>query len=359
MEYIKLGTSDLEVSKVCMGTMTFGNQNTLEEGVEHLNTAFDQYGINFVDTAEMYPAPITPETQGKTDLTVAAFLKHRKREDVILASKVSGRADKLTWLPRKKPNTPANLSREQVLYSVDASLQRLGVDYIDLLQIHWPDRYTGSLFGTIEFDYKQLKEWIPFEETLGALKELIDQGKVRHVGVSNETPFGICSMVELAKQFPDLYPYIVSIQNSYSLVVHKDFDCGTAEVCYHHKVGLLAYSPLAAGSLTGKYRQPDQVPPTARLKLFPGFMDRYLGSLNEEAVDAYASLAELVGLSPAQLTLSWCFHNPHVSSTIIGATSMEQLHENIQSYDIRLSDDILSKIDTIYRKYTDPAKAKK
>lgn len=358
MDFCKLGASDLEVSKVCMGTMTFGNQNTREEGVEQLHTAWDEYGINFLDTAEMYPVPTDPEKQGDTDRTVAAFLKERSRDDVVLATKVCGRSDRITWLPRKEPDTPACLSKEQILYSVDSSLERLGVDHIDLLQLHWPDRYTGGLFGQADFSPSNLEDSIAFEEQLEALKQVIDAGKVRYVGVSNETPYGVCSMAALADNQPELYPKIVSIQNSYSLVVRKDYEAGLAEACYHHKVGLLPYSPLASGSLTGKYRDADNVPEGARLTLFPGFMDRYLGSQNEEAVNAYVDLAESNNMTPAQLALSWCYHREHVASTIIGATTMEQLHENIKAYDVRLDEDIMDKIGEIYKKYTDPTKAK-
>ncbi len=248
MDYIKLGSSDLEVSKVCMGTMTFGEQNTLDEGVEQLNLAFDDYGINFVDTAEMYPVPTKPETQGATDRSVNKFLKGRKREDVILATKVAGRSDRITWL--RDDGSGAEVTRKQILESVDKSLERLGTDYIDLLQIHWPDRYTGGLFGMPDFSPENLKDSSSFEEQLGALNEVVEAGKVRYIGVSNETPFGVCSMVELSKQSPELYPRIVSIQNSYSLLVRKDYEAGLAEACYHHNVGLLPYSPLAGKSYT-------------------------------------------------------------------------------------------------------------
>eukprot|EP00545_Synedropsis_sp_CCMP1620_P013823 CAMPEP_0119031966 /NCGR_PEP_ID=MMETSP1176-20130426/41814_1 /TAXON_ID=265551 /ORGANISM="Synedropsis recta cf, Strain CCMP1620" /LENGTH=337 /DNA_ID=CAMNT_0006988373 /DNA_START=247 /DNA_END=1260 /DNA_ORIENTATION=- len=336
--------------------MTFGNQNTREEGVEQLNTAWDQYGINFLDTAEMYPVPTTPEKQGDTDRTVAEFLKGRNRDDVILATKVTGRSDRMTWLPRQEPDTPTCLSKEQILYSVDSSLERLGVDHIDLLQLHWPDRYTGGLFGSPDFSPSLLQDSVPLEETLSALNQLIEQGKVRNVGVSNDTPFGVCSMMELAKGHPELYPKICSIQNSYSLVVRKDFEAGLAEACYHHKVGLLPYSPLASGSLTGKYRQADDIPEGSRLTLFPGFMDRYLGSLNEAAVNSYGDLAKSMDLTPAELALSWCYHREHVASTIIGATTMDQLHENIKAYDIRLDEEAMDKIGEIYKQYTDPTK---
>jgi aryl-alcohol dehydrogenase-like predicted oxidoreductase len=362
MDYVKLGDSDLVVSKVCMGTMTFGEQNTLDEGVEQLQKAWDTYGINFLDTAEMYPVPTKAETQGETDKIVAKFLKTQsKREDVILATKVCGRAQHISWLPRSQPDITPDLSRRQILDSVDASLERLETDYIDLLQLHWPDRYIGGFFGSPDFSpssYEKAPTPIEFEETLQALQELIQAGKVRYVGVSNDTPYGVCTMAQLASQFPDLYPKIVSIQNSYSLVMRKDFEAGLAEACYHHNVGLLPYSPLAGGSLSGKYRDPENIPENARLKQFPGFMDRYLDSLNEQAVNKYCDLAAAHDLTPTELALSWCYHNEKVASTIIGATSMKQLDENIKAYDIRLSDEVHEEISKIYKEFTDPTKAR-
>lgn len=352
--------------------MTFGKQNTMEEGVEQLMTAYEKYGINFIDTAEMYPVPTEASTQGETDRIVAEFLKRLGKENrskVIVATKVAGRSERIDWMPRRKPNTIAEVSREQILDSVDESLKRLQIDYIDLLQIHWPDRYTGGLFGTNDFlpsDYENAiaksGTFIPFEEQLSALNEVIKSGKVRYVGISNETPYGVCSMAALAKHFPDLYPKICSIQNSYSLVVRKDYEAGLSETCYQHNVGLLAYSPLASGTLTGKYRTKsddgNDIPKTYRLNLFPGFMARYLQSLNEEAVNEYCNLATKNSLTPTQLALSWCYHNELVTSSIIGCTSLEQLHENIQSYDIRLSKEIYDDIASIYKKYTDPTKAR-
>jgi aryl-alcohol dehydrogenase-like predicted oxidoreductase len=223
------------------------------------------------------------------------------------------------------------------------------------------DRYTGGLFGTPDFTpeaYEQAPLPTAFEDQLGALQDLVQAGKIRYIGVSNETPYGVCSFASLAKNAPDLYPKLVSIQNSFSLVVRKDYEGGLAEACYHHQVGLLAYSPLAGGSLSGKYRVGNgkQVPEGSRLTLFPGFMDRYLGSSNEQAVNAYCEIAEQAGLTPAQLALSWCFHNPLVASTIIGATTMEQLDENLKAYDLRLDDAVMDQIDTIYYKNPDPTK---
>lgn len=308
----------------------------------------------------MYPVPTKPTTQGQTDRSVALFLKSRPRESVVLATKVCGRSDRFTWLPRRVPGTLPSVTREQIADSVDASLERLGTDYIDLLQVHWPDRYVGSMFGMPDFlpsAYEAAPDPTPFEEQLAGLQEAVKSGKVRYVGVSNETPYGVCSFVHLAQQFPDLYPKIVSIQNSYSLCVRKDYEAGLGETCYHHNVGLLAYSPLAGGSLSGKYRG-GQPPSGSRLTLFPGFMDRYLGSQNELAVNKYCEIAESAGLTPAQLALGWCYHNEHVAATIIGATSQAQLEENLKSYDIRLDDTVLQKIEAAYKMYTDPTKAR-
>jgi len=341
--------------------MTFGKQNTLEEGAEQLKEAYENYGINFVDTAEMYPVPTDAETQGRTDRSVAMFLKTVPREDIILATKVCGRSDRIDWLPRRKEKTAAEVTKEQIIDSVEASLERLGVEYIDLLQIHWPDRYTGGLFGSTDFlpsQYENAPKPHPFEEQLAGLQEVVKSGKVRYVGLSNETPYGVCSMAALAQQFPDLYPKIISIQNSYSLVVRKDYEAGLAEACYHHNVGLLAYSPLAAGTLSGKYRSKETYNDQSRLNLFPGFMARYLDSGNEEAVNAYCDLAEKNGMTPSQLALSWCYRNELVASTIIGATTMEQLEENLKAYDMTPSEDIYKGIDKIYRKFTDPTKAR-
>ena len=305
--------------------------------------------------------PTKPETQGQTDEAVRQFLQGRDRSKVIVATKVAGRSSHITWLPRSEKDATPKLTRQQIIDSVEASLQRLGIDYIDLLQIHWPDRYVGGMFGAPDFEpakYEEQEETpVPFEEQLAAFQELIKAGKVRYLGVSNETPYGVCMMAQLAKQNPDLYPKIVSIQNSYSLVVRKDFEAGLTEACYHHNVGLLPYSPLAGGTLSGKYRS-KETGAEGRLKMFPGYMERYLDSQNEAAVNAYCDLAEANGMSPTTLALSWCYHRPIVASTIIGATTMEQLEENLKAYDTKLSDEIQENITDIYKEYTDPTKAK-
>jgi aryl-alcohol dehydrogenase-like predicted oxidoreductase len=216
------------------------------------------------------------------------------------------------------------------------------------------------LFGTEDFlpsAYEEAPTPTQFEEQLAAVQELVKAGKVRYVGVSNETPYGVCAMANLAKQFPDLYPKIVSIQNCYSLVVRKDFEAGLAESCYHNDVGLLSYSPLACGTLSGKYRDANKTPKGSRLTLFPDFMDRFLINSNGAAVNAYCDLAAESGLTPTELALGWCYHRELVTSTIIGATTMKQLEENLKSFDVRLEDDVQDKIKEIYRKFTDPTKS--
>lgn len=349
----KLGSSDLLVSDVCLGTMTWGKQNTLDEGVAQLDLAFDDYDINFLDTAEMYPVPTEPETQGATDRTIGAWLKKRgRRDDVVLASKICGASERITWVRGDGRGT--RVSPADVREGVEASLARLGTDYVDLLQIHWPDRYV-PLFGGDAYDAANERDAIPFLEQLEALKALVDEGKVREIGVSNETPYGVCQFAKEAEKRGDL-PRICSIQNSYSLLVRSDVENGLTEACSLEDVGLLAYSPLAGGILTGKYAG-DEPPPGARLNLFPGFMPRYRQSLAREAVSEYETVAAEFGLSPAELALKWCYSRPHVASTIIGATSEAQLRENIDAYFLEdLSEGCLDAVADIYRRYRDPSK---
>jgi len=350
---VKLGTSELMVSKICLGTMTFGKQNTLEEGVAQLNEAFDVYGLNFLDTAEMYPVPTEASTQGETDRTIGAWLKTKKREDVVVASKVCGASERITWI-RDNGRTP-RVSKQDIIESVDKSLERLGTDYIDLLQIHWPDRYV-PLFGADAYDLSLERESIPFDEQLEALAEVIDAGKARYIGVSNETPYGVCKFAEHADR--DNLPRMCSIQNSYSLIVRSDFENGLTECCSPRNLdlGLLAYSPLAGGILTGKYNVP-KPPSDARLNLFPGFMDRYLSSRASEATDAYQKVADKYDLSLTQLALKWCYTRPHVASTIIGATNLHQLRDNIDAFFVDLPDDAIADISAVYKQFTDPSKA--
>lgn len=368
MGFTKLGDSDLMVSDVCLGTMTWGEQNTMEEGVAQLDAAFDKYGINFVDTAEMYPVPTKAETQGATDRTVGDWLKRRgssRRQEVILATKVAGYSDRITWL--RKSGAGTRVSKADILESVDASLRRLGTDYIDLLQIHWPDRYV-PLFGEDSYDpSRERRDAIAFEEQLEAFQELIEQGKVRYMGLSNETPYGVCKFTEIAQRSSGLLPKIVSLQNSYSLLVRSDYESGLAECCAPSQcnVGLLAYSPLAGGILTGKYtvggpeaKGGGARNDKARLNLFPGFMDRYKKSIAVEAVEAYAEVASKHGVSLTDLSLAWCYSRPWVASTIIGATSLEQLAEDVAAYGLAkdFSEEMNEDINAVYKRYRDPSK---
>ncbi|KAG5187917.1 NADP-dependent oxidoreductase domain-containing protein [Tribonema minus] len=355
MKYVKLGSSDLVVSEVCLGTMTWGEQNTDEEAYEQLSVAFDEFGINFIDTAEMYPVQPRAETQGRTDIAISKWLKDRNREDVVLASKVCGRQDTNTYI--RKSGQPPRVRRADIVESVDASLQRLGTDYLDLLQVHWPDRYV-PIFGDESYNYaKERDDDVAFEDQLRGLEEVVKAGKVRHIGVSNETPFGVAKFVELSERLG--LPRVCSIQNSYSLLVRADFELGgLVEVCAPRNadVGLLAYSPLAGGVLTGKYQDSDSDNSKSRLNHFKGYMARYRNSMSEAAVKAYVEVAAEVGLTPTQLALAWCYTRPFVTSTIVGATSVEQLRENIMAYNCPITEQADDMIREVYHKYTDPTK---
>lgn len=349
----KLGSSGLMVPDVCLGTMTWGKQNTEEEAHAQLDYAVKERGLKFMDTAEMYPVPTEAETQGRTDRYIGSWLKQSgvPREEITLATKVCGYSKHINWV--RDAGAPTRVTREQVRESVEKSLQRLGTDYIDILQIHWPDRMV-SLFGAGPYDEaNQRPDDVPFEEQLRAFEELHKEGRVRHFGVSNETSFGVMSFVRAAEQSG--LPRIVSIQNSYSLLVRTAFETDLAEVCCRRNadVGLLAYSPLAGGVLSGKYLD-SAVPEGARLNLFKGYMQRYRNSDSEAATKEYVALALKHGLTPSQLALAWCKGRWCVTSSIIGATSVEQLKENIDAFSLDLSEEVLDGIQAIHKKYRDP-----
>lgn len=278
------------------------------------------------------------------------------RSKVILASKVAGNSPNLTYMPGRN-GKPTQVSKDQIEVSVDESLKRLGTDYIDLLQIHWPERYV-PLFGSGSYNISLEREAVSFEEQLLALEGLVKAGKVRFIGLSNETPYGIMKFKQTAKEL-GISAQIVSIQNSYSLIVRSDFENGLSEVCSprHENVGLLAYSPLAGGILTGKYAR-DDCPPTSRLNLFPGYMGRYKQSLAQQAVAEYCTIAEKAGLTATELALAWCYKQPLVASSIIGATSMQQLKENIGAFGNmdKITDEVVFLIEDVYKRFRDPAK---
>ncbi|SFR74699.1 Predicted oxidoreductase [Marinobacter daqiaonensis] len=343
MEKRKLGRSGLDVSMICLGTMTWGEQNTEQEAFEQLDYAVGQ-GINFIDTAEMYPVPPRAETQGLTEQYLGNWLARRgRRDDLVIASKVAGPGNGLTYL-RNGPR----LSRDHIRAACESSLKRLQTDYIDLYQVHWPDR-NANFFGKLAYRHKEPEEFTPIEETLGALDELVKEGKIRHVGLSNETAWGTMKYVQLAEQKGWARP--VSIQNPYNLL-NRTFELALAEVAHREDVGLLAYSPLAFGMLTGKYlggRRPDN----ARITLFERFV-RYLGERAERATAAYCDLAREHGLTPAQLALAWVNSRSFVTSNIIGATTMDQLKENIDSHEIILSDELRRALEELHQEFTYP-----
>lgn len=355
LQYRKLGDSDLLISEVTLGTMTFGEQNTEKEAHDILSYSFDQ-GINILDTSEIYPVPMKKETQGRTDLYIGRWMQSKPRDKVILATKVAGYSERSNFL--RENAKVVRVDAANIKESVEKSLSRLSTDYIDLLQIHWPDRYV-ALFGEFSYNPTKWRPSIPFEDQLKAFQELIDEGKVRYIGVSNETSYGIMEFVQAAKH--QGLPKIVSIQNSYSLLVRCRFEVDLVEVCHPNNcnVGLLAYSPLAGGVLTGKYLDANSyISKRSRLNLFPGYMERYNASLAKEATNEYVKLAKKHGLTPVELALGFVRDRPFIASTIIGATTMDQLKENMDAFTSAprpLPPQVLDDIETLFKKYKDPA----
>ncbi|XP_022998595.1 uncharacterized protein LOC111493182 [Cucurbita maxima] len=355
LQYRKLGDSDLLISEVTLGTMTFGQQNTEKEAHEQLSYAYE-HGINILDTAEAYPVPMKQETQGRTDIYIGNWLKSKPRDKIILATKVCGYSERSPYL-REKAEV-LRVDRYNIRESVEKSLKRLNTDYIDLLQIHWPDRYV-PLFGDFSYDSSKWRPSVPFVEQLKAFQELIEEGKIRYIGVSNETSYGVMEFVHTAKI--EGLPKIISIQNNYSLLNRCRFEVDLAEVCHpnNYNIGLLGYSPLGGGTLSGKYLDGSfQGTGKGRLNLFPGFMDRYTKSLAKVATAEYVQLAEKHGLTPVQLALGFARDRPFMTSSIIGATSMDQLREDLDAFtstERPLPAEVMADIEAIFRRYKDPA----
>jgi aryl-alcohol dehydrogenase-like predicted oxidoreductase len=342
MEYRTLSHTELKVSLICLGTMTWGQQNTEAQAHEQMDYAISQ-GVTFWDTAEMYPVPPMAETQGRTEQYIGTwFKKTGRRKDVVLATKVTG------------PNFPylrggSRLDRKSVLSACEDNLRRLQTDYIDLYQVHWPQRPT-NYFGKLGYEHvDNAPNDVPIEETLGALDELVKQGKVRHVGVSNETPWGLHEYLRASRE--KKLTRIASIQNPYSLL-NRSFEIGLAEFTHRENIGLLAYSPMAFGVLSGKYLG-GMRPPEGRVTMFARF-SRYSNPQADAATEAYVELAKKHGLDPGQMSLAYVNSRPFVTSTIIGATTMEQLRSNIASEKVRLSKDVLTGIEAIHKRYTIP-----
>ncbi|ELA3116625.1 NADP(H)-dependent aldo-keto reductase [Vibrio vulnificus] len=342
MQYTKLPNSTLEISKLCLGTMTFGEQNSQQDAFEQLDYAVAQ-GINFIDTAEMYPVPPKAQSQGLTEQFIGNWLsKSGKREKVLIATKIAG--------PRNVPYIRDNMSlnRRHIHTAIDDSLTRLQTDYVDLYQLHWPQRQTNC-FGQLNYPYPDTQEEVTLIETLEALNELVKAGKVRYIGVSNETPWGVMTLLRLAEKH-DL-PRIVSIQNPYNLL-NRSFEVGLSEISHYEGVQLLAYSPMAFGTLSGKYLDGAR-PKGARCTLFERFQ-RYFTPQGLEATNAYVSLARDYGLDPAQMALAFVNQRPFVASNIIGATTLDQLKANIESLNVKLEDEVLNKIQQIGTTYSNP-----
>ncbi len=344
MEYRHLGHTEIKVSAVGLGTMTYGEQNSEAEAHEQLDYAFEA-GINLIDAAEMYPVPPKAETYGRTEGYIGTWLKrHNRRGEIILATKAASRARDLDWIRGGDPR----LNREHLSRALDASLKRLRTDYIDLYQLHWPDRKT-NFFGQLGYQHQADDDAVPIEETLHALGELVRAGKIRHIGVSNETPWGVMRFLALAQELN--LPRAVSIQNPYNLL-NRSFEVGLAEVAQREHVGLLAYSPLGFGVLSGKYLD-GQRPAGARLTRFERFR-RYTGARGQAATTAYVQLARDHGLDPAQMALAYVMRRGFTTSTLVGATTLQQLASNIASLEVDLPPAVLSGIEAIHQNNPNP-----
>ena len=344
MKYTTIPHADIRVSKICLGTMTWGNQNTPAEGFEQMDYALDA-GVNFFDTAELYPVPATADTYADTERIMGDWFASRKNRDkVVLATKIAGPGAYTAHI-RTTGFTPDSIGE-----ALEGSLKRLQTDYIDLYQLHWPERNT-NFFGKRDYFPDHKEKWQEnFQEILETLHRFVQQGKIRHIGLSNETPWASMKYIALAEQKE--LPRMKTIQNPYSLL-NRTFEVGNAEVAHREQLGLLAYSPLAFGVLSGKYRN-GQLPENSRLKLFPR-MARYNSDQSRDATEAYAAIAEKHNLTLTQLSLAFVTDRPFVTSNIIGATTMEQLKENIDTAGITLSAEILAEIDEVHNRIPNPA----
>ena len=344
MNYRKLGNTDLDVSTICLGTMTWGEQNTQEEGFEQMNFALDQ-GVNFWDTAEIYSVPPKAETFGHTEIIIGNwFKKNKKRDKVILATKVAGPAREYL---RNGENSFIGKNLEEAL---NGSLERLKTDYIDLYQLHWPERNVNS-FGKLGYKHKDDEdEWNKIEDVLSELQKYIKAGKIRYVGLSNETPWGVSKFLQLSKELN--LPRMMSVQNPYSLL-NRSYEIGLAEISIRDEIGCLAYSPLASGYLTGKYRN-GQKPKGSRIERDGNFWTRYQKPNMEDAVEKYYKVSKKYNINFAQMSLKFCEIQPFMTSVIIGATTMEQLKENIESVNINLTEEIIKNLNDIQKIYPNP-----
>ena len=347
MNFKKLGNTNIKVSSICLGTMTWGQQNTQKEAFNQMDYALDQ-GINFFDTAELYAVPMKPETRGKTSQFIGEWIsKTKNRDKIILADKVAG-ASPMNWL---RPNgEKTSLNKKQIEFACNRSLKDLKTDYIDLYQVHWTDRPSGAFSGKLEYEHKNTNNFVSIEETLSALNDLVKAGKVKNIGISNETAWGVNQYLKFAEQ--KKFAKIGAIQNAYNFL-NRAFEVGLSEIAIRDEVGLLAYSPLASGYLSGKYRN-GAMPKNSRMDLFYDFWPRYRTVNSEKAIEEYWNLAKNFNLNIAQMAIKFCEIQQFVTSVIIGATTMEQLKTNIDSVNINLDQEIIKKIGEIHKKYPNP-----
>ncbi len=343
MNYKKLGNTDLNVSTICLGTMTWGEQNTQDEAFEQMNYALSK-GVNFWDTAELYSIPPKPETFGHTELIIGNWFKEtKKRNEVILATKVCG---PMRSYVRGGGN---QYGIKNITEALEGSLKRLQTDYIDLYQLHWPERNT-NMFGRLGYEHKDDENWNKFEDILENLNKFIDAGKIRYIGLSNETPWGTSKFLEISKE--KNLPRMMSVQNPYNLL-NRTYEVGLAEISIRDKIGLLVYSPLAIGYLSGKYRN-NQIPKKSRLDHDNNFWTRYDKPNTKKAIEAYYNIAKKNNIDMAQMSLKFCEIQPFVTSVIIGATTMEQLKTDIESVNVKLSDEIIKEINEVQKIYPNP-----
>ena len=344
MNYKNLGNTDLKVSTICLGTMTWGEQNTQDEGFQQMDYALDQ-GVNFWDTAEIYSIPMREQTYGETERIIGNwFEKSNKRDEVILATKVCGNTSN-----KYIRGGGYNFGRKKITEALEESLKRLKTDYIDLYQLHWPERNT-NFFGAHGYEHDDNdNDWTPFEEILESLNNFITEGKIRYIGLSNETAWGLSKFLELSK-LKNL-PKMMSVQNPYNLL-NRSYEVGLAEISVREESGLLAYSPLAFGYLSGKYRN-NNLPEKSRMKLFKDFT-RYKNENGQKAIEEYYKISKKFNIDFTQMSLKFCEIQPFVTSVIIGATTMEQLKTNIESVNVTLSIEIINEINKIQKKYPNP-----
>lgn len=344
MKYTTLPNTNIKVSKICLGTMTFGEQNSEKEGHEQLDFAVDK-GVNFIDAAEMYSVPGRPKTQGSTERIIGSWFAKGNRDKVVLATKITGPSAGLSYIRKN-----LDFNKQTILDTIDKNLNRLQTDYIDIYQLHWPERKTNC-FGIRNYKHDEQEQWQEnFSEVVETLNDLIKQGKIRHYGISNETPYGIMRYLEEAKGKNLAQP--ITIQNPYNLL-NRTFEIGNAEIAIKKNIGLLAYSPLAFGLLTGKFLN-GKKHPKSRVELYPQ-MGRYNSLEVDNAITKYAEVAKKHDLSLTEMSLAFINQQPFLTSNIIGATNLRQLKENIESVDISLSEEIMQDIEVVFKTQPNPA----